>query len=119
MLRRRYPGAELYLAVGGDMLLGFTRWQRWQDILQMCALVVESRAPGQEAALQAAARQLEQAGGRVLFAHAVSYPCASSDLRSGRIPREQWPGLLPASVLHMIEQQGLYRAPHTHKEEQP
>ena len=119
MLRRRYPGAELYLAVGGDMLLGFTRWQRWQDILQMCALVVESRAPGQEAALQAAARRLEQAGGRVLFAHAVSYPCASSDLRSGRIPREQWPGLLPASVLHMIEQQGLYRAPHTHKEEQP
>ena len=55
----------------------------------------------------------------MLFAHAVSYPCASSDLRSGRIPREQWPGLLPASVLHMIEQQGLYRAPHTHKEEQP
>ena len=122
MLRRRCPGAQLYLAVGGDMLLGFPQWRRWQDILQLCALVVESRAPGQEGALQAAARQLARAGGRVLFARAQSYPCASSDLRSGRIPRERWPGLLPAPVLRIIEEQGLYRTPETpdtEKEERP
>ena len=55
MLRDAYPGAELYLCVGSDMLLTFTQWYRWQDMLAMAALVVESREAGDEPALQAAA----------------------------------------------------------------
>ena len=35
MLRDAYPGAELYLCVGSDMLLTFTQWYRWQDMLAM------------------------------------------------------------------------------------
>lgn len=109
MLRQRFPDAALYLSVGSDMLLTFRQWRRWQDILAMAALVVESRRPGDDAALAAAARDLETAGGRVLFAQAESYPCASSDLRTGRIPRTQWPDYLPEKVLQVIETQGLYR----------
>lgn len=110
MLCRRFPGADLYLSVGSDMLLSFQRWCRWQDILRMAALVVESRRPGDDAALADAARALQAAGGRVLFAKAESYPCASSELRTGRIPRAQWPRYLPAQVLQVIETQGLYGA---------
>ncbi len=36
--------------------------------------------------LHAAAAELKKAGGRVLFARAESYPCASSDIRSGKDP---------------------------------
>ena len=110
MLRERFPGAELYLSVGSDMLLGFQKWRRWQDILQMADLVVESRRPGDEAALHQAAETLQAAGGRVLFAHAESYPCASSDLRSGKIPRAAWGQFLPPETLRVIEQRGLYAA---------
>ena len=110
MLRAQYPGAELYLAVGSDMLLDFTKWVRWQDILRMAALVVESRRLGEEAALHAAAQQLRAQGGRVLFARAESYPCASSDLRSGKIPRAAWGQFLPPETLRVIEQRGLYAA---------
>lgn len=53
MLRDAYPGVELYLCVGSDMLLTFTQWYRWQDMLAMAALVVESREAGDEPALQA------------------------------------------------------------------
>ena len=70
MLRDAYPGAELYLCVGSDMLLTFTQWYRWQDMLKMAALVVESRTGTDEAALHAAASELKKAGGRVLFARA-------------------------------------------------
>ena len=48
------------------------------------------------------------AGGRVLFARAESYPCASSDIRSGKIPREQWPEVLPPEVLAVIKEHRLY-----------
>ena len=109
MLRARFPDAALYLSVGSDMLLTFQLWCRWQDILQMATLVVESRRPGDDAALAGAARVLEGYGGRVLFARAESYPCASSDLRTGKIPRARWGQYLPPSVLQVIETRGLYR----------
>ena len=110
MLQDRFPGAALYLSVGSDMLLSFTTWRRWQDILHRAVLVVESRRPGDDAALHQAAQHLREAGGRILFAHARSYPCASSDLRTGRIPRAQWEQYLPRTVLQVIQAQGLYPA---------
>ena len=107
-LARENPGDELYLAIGSDMLLTFTQWYRWQDMLSMAALVVESRTGTDEAALHAAAAVLEQAGGRVLFAEAESYPCASSDIRSGKLPPEKWPEVLPQEALAVIRQNRLY-----------
>ena len=107
-LARENPGDELYLAIGSDMLLTFGEWYRWQDMLKMAALVVESRTGTDDAALHAAAAKLEQAGGTVLFAQAESYPCASSDIRSGKIPPEKWPEILPPEVLAVIRKNQLY-----------
>ena len=66
-LRGQDPDGALYLCVGSDMLLTFQEWYRWQDMLKMAALVVESRTGTDEAALHAAAAELKKAGGRVLF----------------------------------------------------
>lgn len=107
-LRGQDPDGALYLCVGSDMLLTFQEWYRWQDMLKMAALVVESRTGTDEAALHAAAAELKKAEGRVLFARAESYPCASSDIRSGKIPREQWPEVLPPEVLAVIKEHRLY-----------
>ncbi len=108
MLRNAYPGAALYLCVGSDMLLTFTQWYRWQDMLTMAALVVESRETGDEAALQAAAAELTAQGGTVLFARAEAYPCASSDIRSGKIPPARWAEVLPPETLQVVQQNHLY-----------
>ena len=107
-LRGQDPDGALYLCVGSDMLLTFQEWYRWQDMLKMAALVVESRTGTDEAALHAAAAELKKAGGRVLFARAESYPCASSNIRSGKIPRGQWPEVLPPEVLAVIKEHRLY-----------
>lgn len=117
MLQKRFPGARLYLGVGSDMLLSFCQWHRWQDILAIATLVVESRRPGDANALEEGAQELRLQGGTVLFAQADTYPCASSDLRSGRIPREDWARYLPGSVLRVIQAQGLY-ADHTPAKEE-
>ena len=63
---------------------------------------------GEETPYPNAAAELKKAGGRVLFARAESYPCASSDIRSGKIPREQWPEVLPPEVLAVIKEHRLY-----------
>lgn len=108
MLRRRWPDAELYLCVGSDMLTSFTAWVRWQDILALATLVVQSRAGGDSADLHAAADALKPYGGRVLFAHAVPVPCASSQIRSGSLDADTLRRVLPESVRAVIRQNGLY-----------
>ena len=108
MLHSRYPADSLYMCVGSDMLLGFTRWYRWQDILRMTALVVESREAGDTAALHAAAEALRRQGATVLLAQAQAFPCASSDIRSGRVPRSRWGEVLPPNVIQIVMDNGLY-----------
>ena len=108
MLHSRYPADSLYMCVGSDMLLSFTRWYRWQDILRMTALVVESREAGDAAALHAAAEELRRQGATVLLAQAQAFPCASSDIRSGRVPRSRWEEVLPPNVIQIVKDNGLY-----------
>ena len=50
-----------------------------------------------------------RAGGRVLFAEAESYPCASSDIRSGKLPPEKWPEVLPQEALAVIRKKSALR----------
>lgn len=108
MLRDTYPGAALYLALGSDMLLSFTKWHRWQTILALATLVVQSRAGGDSADLHAAAEALRPYGGRVLFADAVPVPCASGQIRSGSLDTDTLRRVLPESVRRIIRQQNLY-----------
>ena len=67
-LAQENPGAQLYLAIGSDMLLSFDGWFRWQDILRLAHLVVTSRNVGDDPELHAMARQLDPTGARILFA---------------------------------------------------
>ena len=91
MLEQKYPGAELYLSVGSDMLLTFTEWRRWPELLQKATLVVESRCEGDMGALHRAARALSAEGGRIVFSQAKALPMASSDIRAGKAPAEALP----------------------------
>ena len=91
MLEQKSPGAELYLSVGSDMLLTFTEWRRWPELLQKATLVVESRCEGDMGALHRAARALSAEGGRIVFSQAKALPMASSDIRAGKAPAEALP----------------------------
>lgn len=39
MLQEKYPGAQLYMTIGSDMLETFDEWYRWREILAMVTLV--------------------------------------------------------------------------------
>ena len=104
MLEQKYPGAELYLSVGSDMLLTFTEWRRWPELLQKATLVVESRCEGDMGALHRAARALSAEGGRIVFSQAKALPMASSDTRAGKAPA----GALPPETEQIAGKYHLY-----------
>ena len=109
MLARENPTAQLYLAVGSDMLLSFDSWYRWQDILHLACLVVTSRNVGDDPALHAKARQLDPAGKRILFAPVQALPMASSQLRARLAAGEDCKAELPEAVRVVIQREGLYQ----------
>lgn len=109
MLGGRYPGAQLFMAVGSDMLLSFDTWYHWQDLLQACTLVVTSREEDDMDALRAKALELEPTGSRIVFAAAPALPMASSTLRARMAAGDRCAEALPLSVLTIIDREGLYR----------
>lgn len=42
-IKNMYPDAELFLFMGEDMLLSFTKWYKYEEILQMCKIVAACR----------------------------------------------------------------------------
>ena len=109
MLRNTYPGAELYLAVGSDMLLSFDGWHRWQDILRIAHLVVVIRNIGDDPMLHAKASELDPAGDRILFAPVEALPMASSQLRARLQAGDSCEAELPETVRQVIRRERLYR----------
>ena len=108
-LARENPGAQLYLAIGSDMLLSFEGWHRWQDILRLARVVVTSRDIGDAPALHAKAKLLDPSGGRILFAPVQALPMASSQLRARLAAGEECEAELPEEVRSVIRREGLYR----------
>ena len=64
-LREMYPDDELFLLIGGDMLLSFQRWYAWHKITDEAVLAVAARNWEDDAALEAEAAVLRSYGAEV------------------------------------------------------
>ncbi len=119
-LRSEIGERPLCLALGMDALLGLDRWHRWEELLDLCHLVVMQR-PGNEwprdgelAARVARARVsdvqalTDQAAGSVLGVPVTQMAVSSTRirelLRAGRSARY----LMPEAVLQHILQENWY-----------
>jgi nicotinate-nucleotide adenylyltransferase len=121
-LRAQYPTDTLLFVIGMDSLNQFQRWHRYQDILQLCHLVVLQR-PGYSATEPATVRLLQRAEvadvahlqqqrcGGILLLQNPQYDISASQIRhalqnnSDPVP----PELQIAAVSSYIRQHGLYQ----------
>ncbi len=102
------PEGELFLAVGGDMLLGFRNWARWRDVLQMVTLVVQIRGHAPEELL-AAADSLHEEGGRVLLLEALTPLVSSTEIRAGIQSGKDMYALIPPPADAIVRENKLYQ----------
>ena len=87
-LRREYPGAELVMIMGTDMLLSFETWHEWRYILSECSLAVLPRDVGDIDAIEREAARMEREYGAKIYALDVSpLPMSSSEMRSLLVSR--------------------------------
>ncbi|NCB51853.1 MAG: nicotinate (nicotinamide) nucleotide adenylyltransferase [Clostridia bacterium] len=81
-LKSEYPGAEIILIIGTDMLLSFEKWDRFRWLLSNVTLAALSRECGDSDEIIAFAAYLrKEYGARVIFIDSPPLPMSSSKLR--------------------------------------
>ena len=110
-LKSEYPGDELWLYVGSDMLKSMDGgWYRIGDILSLAAVFCISRNEGEAEALSMCAERLaSKYGAKIVLSQAEPLPVSSTDLRRMIKEGRDVSGYIPAAVAEYIRGRGLYR----------
>ena len=114
-LRRQFPNQRQCLILGMDAFSGFTAWRRWQDILQLCHLVVMTRPGYQlpdfaeyqstiESRLLDQSQQLppDQSGG-ILLQSVTLLDISATDIRNNLVSGRSIRYLVPEQVREILE----------------
>ena len=87
-LAAAYPGAELWLVVGTDMLTSFERWHEFRRILELAALCVLPRNEGDLPEIERCAERFRRLyGARIRVLDAAALPMSSSEIRKLLVSR--------------------------------
>ncbi|MCR3960987.1 nicotinate-nucleotide adenylyltransferase [Aeromonas veronii] len=121
-LRHELPDTPLCFLMGMDSLLSLPSWHRWQELLDYAHLVVSVR-PGWQPDYPAGVAQLlarhhtpdanalhQRLAGHIWLADNQPIELSATRLRALLDGGQDTRYLLPESVAHYIDQQGLYRA---------
>ncbi len=109
-LLAQYPEAEMYLALGTDMLLSFEEWYRFRFLLETLTLAVFIRSEGEEAEMLRHAEYLKQQyGARIIPLRHEPKAMSSRDIRD-MLCRRMGASFLPEAVYARIIANGDYNA---------
>lgn len=107
-LRDRYPGAEIFLLIGSDMLFSFDEWHLYRRLLSMVTLVAAPRNEGDRAALKPEVERIARMGGRVLLLDITPMELASTELRNTLRANGDTKGKLDPFVANYAKKRKLY-----------
>ncbi|MCM1023994.1 MAG: nicotinate (nicotinamide) nucleotide adenylyltransferase [Prevotella sp.] len=104
-----YPNGELFLLVGGDMLMTFDKWRRWREILSVCTLAAVSRErDGADMEnLEKKAAELEKYG-TVCIVRTEPFEISSTEIRKKIIKNSDISCYVPQNVVKYILEHNLY-----------
>jgi nicotinate-nucleotide adenylyltransferase len=103
-LAERFPGAELFLLVGADVVAGLGTWERVEQVREAVTLVAMSR-PG-TAPVDLSAKELS--GWRALRVEIPALEISSTDLRERAATGRPLDFLIPEAAIRVLRERHLY-----------
>ena len=104
-LQKLYKDDKLYFIIGGDSMLDFEKWHKWQKLIKMCAFAVGARTiEQQEAVKKAANEKRERFDAEIYVLDFMPDEVSSTEIRDG-LAKE----VVPEKVLEYIEKNKLYQ----------
>jgi nicotinate-nucleotide adenylyltransferase len=104
-LRQIYPGAELYLVVGADVVGGIDTWERLEAVRTLVTLVAVNR-PGARTVELGVEGPLS--GWRSVAIEMPALEISSTDLRDRAATGRPLDFLVPDAAVRVIRERGLY-----------
>ena len=109
-LLRKYPDAELMLAMGTDMFLSFETWHEYRYLIDNVTMLVFARREGEDEKIFKYGEYLESKyGAKINYIMHDPLPISSSEIRM-LLPRRLGRELLPGAVFARIVKNGDYAA---------
>lgn len=101
---------DLYFITGADCLLGIDKWKEIDKIFSLCKFVVFTRPGYNNEELVNEKRFVEEKyNGDIILLEVPGIHISSTDIREKIINNEKVDDILPAVVLDIIKEKGLYR----------
>jgi len=107
-LTARYKPGELWLCVGGDMLLELDRWHDAETIFRLCHIAALARREAEKDALRQKAEGLrKKSGAQIKLFQNPIHEISSTEIRAllKQNKGEEW---IPAPVYRYIQKEKLY-----------
>ncbi len=104
-LKRRYPGSVFYLLIGGDMLFGFTKWFRYEALLNETKVCAIARDNDSFVDMMEFANEI----GKVKVLPTKAVEVSSTEIRSELKSGGDVSRLMCSGVIDYIETRGLYK----------
>ncbi len=107
--REKYPNDELFFVMGSDMLLSFSSWKNYTEILRNCSLIASSREKCGEVydKLNLKANELS-AFGKVYIVKTEEFPVSSSEIREKIVNKQDITCYLHENVVEYIGSNNIY-----------
>lgn len=100
---------KLYLIIGSDMLLSFTLWYQYKEILKDVVIIAAARDNNETEKIKDAADELIKEGGEVNILQALPFVISSSEIREKIKHGDDCYCYLPEKVVQYIEVRELYK----------
>jgi nicotinate-nucleotide adenylyltransferase len=121
LLREQLPDTPLCLIMGDDEFQSFVTWQKWDEILNYCHLIVVKRLAGKEEPLLPELTSLlaekqtsdnndlaKNLAGKIIQVEINALPISATKIRGLIKKGKSITGLVPTAVEKYIAEQGLY-----------
>lgn len=106
-LSEQYPGCELYMLTGADMIMGLDTWHRYDELRELATFCTVPRGDITVQMIREKAEKLE--GCRVVVSEQPLLQVSSTQLRAAIASGESLEGLVPPAVEEYIMKNRLYR----------
>ncbi len=107
-LLKKYPGRELYMLIGSDMLTSFGHWRLYRRIMARVTLVAGCRDDDEVRAFEQSAEKLRKEGARIILLSFSPVEVSSTGIREAVQNGGNVEGYLPQDVITHIRKRGLY-----------
>lgn len=106
-IQERHPGDELWLLMGTDILAGFARWRRPEEILKIARVAAFHREPFVGDRLEVP--EVAGLADRLSVFDAGSVKISATDIRNDLAAAKSIAGRVPGPVAEYVTKHGLYK----------